>query len=520
MAGFCGTGAGNFPQPGDPDLNGVVLSAAPAFGGIDVSWTYSDLNPHAVAYTILYRSTSGTEATKVKHRTVTGDFYYDKTTSATLIEYFYWIQVVSVNGTIGDLIGPVSATARPTIQQIMESLTGQIEEGFLGQTLKTRLDEIDLNKQAIYDEAIARAANDDALGVAFNQVLAQSDDTLALLQEEINARTAADSATISQVNTLVAQANDDLAAVQLSMGAFIEQVNGDLQDIGAYFSLQTDVNGVIGGFGVYNNGEILEAGFDVDRFWVGRTDLVEGVPVGTKPFIIENDEVFIKEAVIQSLTFDKLRSADGSLMFTPAVYDEMGNVVEDGKLKADYIEAGALEVEDLSVTNAKIANGAITEAKIVNGAISNAKIENAAITEAKIANAAVDTLQIKGQAVTFPRGVATAASVSVAYRSWSTVQSITANLTGAPIILHASLVATTSSDYSNEGWVRILRGGSVIWSEESIIEGESMRVPFATSIYISNPGSGNQTFSLQMMRAAGSGVYARKRYIAILEAKR
>jgi len=109
--------------------------------------------------------------------------------------------------------------------------------------------------------------------------------------------------------------------------------------------------------------------------------------------------------VIQSLTFNKLRSADGSLMFSPAVYDSLGNVTQDGKLQAAFIQADQLSVDyakmtNISVTSADIATAAITNAKIANASISNAKIGDAQITTAKIGTAQVDTLQIKGQAIT------------------------------------------------------------------------------------------------------------------------
>jgi hypothetical protein len=139
----------------------------------------------------------------------------------------------------------------------------------------------------------------------------------------------------------------------------------------------------------------------VDTFWVGR------LGQKTFPFIIDSDtgETFIDEAVIESLTFNKLRSEDGTLAFTPTVYDGLGNVTEAGKLKAPFIEADQLEVDyakitNISVTSADIATAAITDAKIQDGAVTNAKIGNAQITKAKIGSAQVDTLQIKGEAVT------------------------------------------------------------------------------------------------------------------------
>src|SRR5690606_28349365 len=118
----------------------------PAFGGNDVEWSYPGLNPEAVLHTILYRSTSPELGTAVRYKIVSGNFFYDKSTSATPIEYYYWIQMVSVNGTYGEMIGPRSATAKPAIADLIEQLSGEIDEGFLNQRLKQTIDQIELNR--------------------------------------------------------------------------------------------------------------------------------------------------------------------------------------------------------------------------------------------------------------------------------------------------------------------------------------------------------------------------------------
>ncbi|MCM2973794.1 phage tail tip fiber protein [Larsenimonas suaedae] len=361
----CGTGGGySGPKEGDPD-NSAVLTATPAFGGVDVEWTYPEINPHAVAHTRLYRSTSGTDADPLLYKIVSGGYFFDRTTTATAIEYFYWIEIVSINGTVGERIGPASATARPTIQQMLEMLTGQIDSGVLAEALKGSIDQITLNRLGIDQEAIERAKNDDALGVSFNEVQAHSDETRALLQEETKARTTSDSAFVESVNTVYAEMetqsqtltaaiqeekqartdadgamakqldtvqariDDDIASVQTQMKADIKKVGDTITDIGALYTAKVDVNGMVGGFGVYNDGKTVEAGFDVDRFWVGRSSQDK-----VKPFIIEGGETFIDDAVIRKLTFNKLRADDGSLAFS------------GGKLKAEHIDVANLRVRE------------------------------------------------------------------------------------------------------------------------------------------------------------------------------
>jgi hypothetical protein len=347
----CGTGDWSGPAPGDPD-SFSLLTATPAFGGIDVNWSYPGINPHAVAHSIVYRSTAAQQETAARHVVVDGNFFYDKTTTVTPVQYYYWIQLVSVNGTYSQLIGPATAQARPTIQDVLAQLSEQIDAGMLSQTLKQDIAQIQLNTLNITREMIDRAQGDNALGVAFNEVQAFSEGTRALVQEEVVARTTANSAIVNTVNTLYAGMDQRIASVQQTSQALVDEsqaqaeslttVQADLYgnvasgqvgikasvqtlesgvtEIGALYTATVDVNGLVGGFGVYNNGQRVEAGFNVDTFWVGKASSK------IKPFIVSGSEVFIDQAVINQLTFTKLRDEAGTVM------------VEGGKLKAKYLE--------------------------------------------------------------------------------------------------------------------------------------------------------------------------------------
>lgn len=361
----CGTGEWNGPQPGDPNMDVLLLKATPAFGGIDVEWTFPSINPNAVAYTIIYRSLLPDPTSAVVLRFAQGNFFYDQIDNQT-IRYFYWIRVVSIYGTQGELIGPASATAKARIEQTIEELTGLIDAGVLAQSLKKEIDRIQLNSLGITQEIIDRAANDDSLGVRINEVVAYSGQTRALLQEEVFARTSANEAFVGTVNTLYAEVNGNISAVQETVTAHttdisalarridtvegqvgndlaqvmqqlqvnIDTVDGKVTNIGALWTAQVNVNGLIGGFGVYNNGALVEAGFDVDRFWVGRTGANK-----RKPFIIENDITYIDDAAINKLTFSKLRDESGSF------------IVENGKIKAQFLEVGSLTVNTAQSIN-------------------------------------------------------------------------------------------------------------------------------------------------------------------------
>lgn len=397
----CGIGLGG-PLPGDPD-NNSVLTATPAFGGIDVSWTYPVTNPFAVAHTLLYRGLLPDFNSAMQIQVVSGNFFYDKLETAT--RYYYWIKIVSINGTVGELIGPATAIARPSIQETIEQLTGMIDAGMLAQSLKTDLDQISILNTNLLNEITARENGETTLAEAMADVDAGVAEALTFITTEIASRTTADSAIAESINLVAATLGDDIAAVSTAMTVQIDELNGTVD---AMYTAKVTVNGLIGGFGIHNDGDSVDAGFDVDTFWVGRTSENK-----RKPFIIVGSETFIDEAVINKLTFSKLRDESGSF------------VVEDGKVKAQYLKVATASIDDAAITNAKIANLAvdnakiadatITTAKIGDAQITNALIANAAINNAKIGNAEVDTLKIAGNAVSvalWAQGATGTASVS------------------------------------------------------------------------------------------------------------
>lgn len=378
----CGTGGWSGPKPGDPD-NNSILTATSAFGGIDVNWSYPTTNPHAVAHTLLYRGLTPNFESAILIGVVAGSFYYDKQDNN--FTHYYWIRIVSVNGTEGELIGPASATARRTIEQTIEDLTGLIDRGVLAQSLKEEIDRITLNYNELTAEIANRLAGDEAMAALLGEVqngLAESlafigaesqtrkenedafarqlntiaavnqtnaaailreqearvdgdtaiinqleqaiatigADIAAAIQTEATARVSGDQALASQVTTVQTTLNGNVASGQVGLVTKIEDLNGTVSNIGALYTAKVGVNGLIGGFGVYNDGTTVEAGFDVDRFWIGRTSSNR-----RKPFIIDGGIVYIDEGAINKLTFNKLRDTAGNF------------IVENGRVKADYL---------------------------------------------------------------------------------------------------------------------------------------------------------------------------------------
>ena len=447
----CGTGGWTGPLPGDPD-NVVTLSAVPVFGGVEVSWTYPTTNPWAVAHTLLFRSASSAFSSATQLSVVSGSKALDQTGPAPGGgPWYYWIQIVSINGTQGSVIGPASATPVTLVSQLIEQLTGQIDSGVLANALKTRIDKITLNEQAIVDEVNARiAANtayqtmlsqlqagvanaltlvqtevtqrtngDSALATQLNTVATANANNASLIQVETQARVDADSALAAQYTTLNSQVNNPttglpatraslandyytktqtdsaissatltlasttqlnaalanytttaalqqnylaktdvnsavsgatftaqtgfgstLTSVQQTLQAHINTAGNRIQNIGGRYTVVIDANGQVGGFGIYNDGTTVEAGFDVDKFWVGKTNSNR-----RKPFIISGGVVYIDNAMINQLTADKIdtrgltiRDASNNIIFGSGTGIGGGNRVVNSDLfqSADY----------------------------------------------------------------------------------------------------------------------------------------------------------------------------------------
>lgn len=228
--GVCGTGGWTGPKPGDPN-NNVSLSANVVFGGIKLSWTYPTLNPHAVIHTLVYRSKVNDFNQSMQLSVAAGSIYFDAVDDALPIEYFYWIRLVSINGTIGDIIGPVSTTSVPRKAQTLESLTDSIDNGALAQNLKTSISGITLLNDQIIAEIKQRIEDYTAFMGAFDSLQDGLTKAMTLVSNEIQTREDGDNALINSVNLLVAANAEALSAIQTERTLRISKDDALAQDI-------------------------------------------------------------------------------------------------------------------------------------------------------------------------------------------------------------------------------------------------------------------------------------------------
>ncbi|MDH2296008.1 hypothetical protein [Cobetia sp. 1AS1] len=147
---------------------------------------------------------------------------------------------------------------------------------------------------------------------------------------------------IKSTNTALTKAQSqigkDVAAVETKLGTEVGKINGELTTLNSYWYAKVQTNGLIGGFVVGNNGDSIDAIFDVDRFAVGRTS-----KDARKPFIIAGGDTYINSALIAEasiqegqlgpITIGKLTKGDGTPITTVG-----------GLIRADAIEVNNLDV--------------------------------------------------------------------------------------------------------------------------------------------------------------------------------
>ena len=350
-SGVCGTGGGVVTLPGDPN-NNSVLTATPEYGGIVVSWTYPTINPHGVGTIHVYRASVPVLALAVRRTIATGDQYYDRIPASEQRQYYYWIYIVSVNGTVGEVIGPATAVPMLTIEETILDLTGKIDARFLAETLRTEIDRIEVINRRVTEETTNRLLDITTVTHALSLVQEDSSEVAALLQTETALRVESNSALASSVAASQVVMNNNIATAKTQLETQITSVEGKVQSIGALYTAKVDVNGLVGGFGIYNDGTFVEAGFDVDRFWIGRTSSK------TKPFIIDNGVVYLDKATIQdgSIENAKIGNVIQSIDFTSGAagwkIDKTGSVeLNDAVFRGTLATKSAASGARTEITN-------------------------------------------------------------------------------------------------------------------------------------------------------------------------
>ena len=196
-----------------------------------------------------------------------------------------------------------------------------------------------------HEEMTQRTAVDEALFSSVNTLAVGLGDNTAAIQNEALARATDMSAVAVQISSVQANLGEQVTGVEVAMGAAIQDLEQTTDALGALYTAKVKANGLVGGFGVFNDGTEVQAGFDVDTFWVGRTQANK-----RKPFIVSNDTVFIDQAAIQDASIGTAKIADASI--TNAKIDSLdATKITTGQLTADRIDASDLVAQHIDINS-------------------------------------------------------------------------------------------------------------------------------------------------------------------------
>ena len=208
----CGTGGFAGPLPGDPS-NPLGLSAVGRYGYVEIAWQLPNLNPGAVSYTAVYRSLTADFATATLLVSTGGNRYPDPFPEPLPQLHYYWVQTLSIHGTPGDVIGPVSATALPAIEQILEQLASKIDSGLLATSLQTEISRIAGLDLQLAQEVLNRLQENQALANALALVHTDVAEAKTLIQNEVSARTSGQNALVTSLDTLATGVGNNASAI-------------------------------------------------------------------------------------------------------------------------------------------------------------------------------------------------------------------------------------------------------------------------------------------------------------------
>ena len=304
------------------------------------------------------------------------------------------------------------------------------------------------------------------------------------------------------------QFNQDLTSrltkIEGNEGA-IQEISEELTPLSAQWTVKQQVGDLVSGIGLYNDGEQTMFAVNANRFYI--TD------DGTVPFVVDNGQTFIREALIQDAAIttakiqdgflDNLTAAKGALaqariqkgdIFNLTIQDRIQSsnfatgasgwrVLKDGTAEfsnatfrghvemetghiAEFVSIGGI---DASTVRDRANNGNTAYDRVYN---SWTRPGSTLIDGNKIftGDAYVDTLQIKGQAVTFSvatqgpdgspdsfgSGTQTELSVVAVWidRTWRTPLTILASVT--------ALINGSISDSSVHVEARVRAGSEVV----------------------------------------------------------
>lgn len=148
---------------------------------------------------------------------------------------------------------------------------------------------------------------------------------------------------VEGVNTAQATAITNVTTTVNGQTATVQAQQTAINGISAQYMVKTDVNGLVSGFGLYNDGATSQFGISVDRFYVGAPGK------GSFSLIVENGKVVMDGASIKDLTVTTLKI--GTAVITAAkIASGQINDLHVGTLAVDTINGDVSAVYPFSTT--------------------------------------------------------------------------------------------------------------------------------------------------------------------------
>lgn len=506
------------------------LTAEGAFANIILSWDTPPYGNHS--YTEIWRSSVNNLGTAQLVGMAAGAVYVDNVGGNA--SYYYWLKFVSTSAVKGPFNATEGVLGKTSLDPafILETLSGQLHDSQLNKDLSGRIELItaDASVPGSVNARISETQQelidaDTALAQQITTLSASTTANAAAIQTEATARASGDSANATSISQVQARLDTgDYAAVKTESSSTASAVTG----IQAKYSVKTDVNGYVSGFGLIsttnNAAPFSQFIFKADQFGFGAPGLTSAYP-----FVIQASATTVNGvAVPAGVYIDAAYILNGSI--TNA---KIGNAAIDsakiadasiGTAKIADANVTAAKIADANITNAKIANLAVTTAKIADANITTAKIADANITNAKIGNAEVSTLKIAGNAVTVSSAFQGSGDTQVG-SSVTTVLSGTITVSGLqPVYVVATAFAggsyngVANNDADISGYI-VIGGTSQTVVPSLTVKSMNLTCASGAALF-SGLSAGTYSITLNFVTNTGTGHFIRQPRIIVIETKR
>lgn len=513
-----------------------------AFANIILSWDDPPYSNHS--YTEIWRSSENNLGTAQLVGMAAGSVYTDSVGGSA--SYYYWIKFVSAAA----IKGPFNATegllaqTSPDPAFLLQTLAGQLNDSQLNKDLSGRIELITADASvpgsvnARISETRAEIINEtDALAQEITTISASTVANAAAIQTEATARADGDAANALLINQVQTRLDSgDYAAVKEESSATASAVDG----IEAKYSVKTDVNGYVSGFGLISTANnatpFSQFIFKADQFGFGAPGLdsaypfviqatattVNGVAVPAGVYI---DAAYIKNGSITSAKIGnaaidnaKIANLDAGKITTGELSADRiaANSITGDKIAANTVTANKIDSRGLSIKDASgniiLAAGTDLDIAYINGLGSLATLNS--VTTTYIANAAVGTLQIGGNAVTVPSTVSASGTIG-ATTSSQTVLTTSITMSQAGYIF-ASVTAW-------QGYSSLTTTTHELWVGSNKVANLFTGNDFSTAIALSGGvylAAGTYTVSYRYYAGASGSVAVADRSMFAMGAKR